>query len=327
MNNIFVKDAIETREMFEKERGKLVDLQSSMGDLNQLITSMSIVNSEFAEFNQLNSDLNILKSQYVKADSEIDVLNTNLELQDRYVVEIDTNIDLYFKNQKSIQHNLLYQEKIDKLERERTTINSEILLLQSEAQKMHAEIKVLENKRNGIIDLIDKARMLESRYKAYEYYLACVSRDGVPYELISKVVPILETKTNNILTQIADFNVMLNVDNKNIDAYIVYDTNKSWALNLTSGMEKFVSSIALRVALNSISIIPKPNCLFIDEGFGNLDADNLPNMALLFNYLKSYYDFLIVISHLDIMRDMIDNMIELKKVDGFSKIDYQEQNT
>ena len=46
-------------------------------------------------------------------------------------------------------------------------------------------------------------------------------------------------------------------------------------LELTSGMEKFISSLAIRVALINVSNLPRPNFLAIDEGFGTLDSENL----------------------------------------------------
>ena len=62
--------------------------------------------------------------------------------------------------------------------------------------------------------------------------------------------------------------------------------------------------------------------LFIDEGFGTLDADNLSSLFMMMQYLKTQFDFIWVISHLEQMRDIVDGLIEIKKVDGFSKINF-----
>jgi len=43
-------------------------------------------------------------------------------------------------------------------------------------------------------------------------------------------------------------------------------------------------------------------------------------MTNLFSYLKTRFDFIWIISHLDEMRDMVDKHIEIKKENGFSKI-------
>ena len=92
---------------------------------------------------------------------------------------------------------------------------------------------------------------------------------------------------------------------------------------MTSGMEKFVSSLAIRTSLIGISNLPRPNFLAIDEGFGNLDSDNLNSMFMLFDYLKSTFDFILIISHLDSMRDIMDTLININKVNSFSKVTYE----
>lgn len=149
-----------------------------------------------------------------------------------------------------------------------------------------------------------------------------VNRDGVPYDLITSAVPYIEQEINNILSQLVDFHLMLEMDGKNINCYIVYDQDNFWPIELTSGMEKFISSLAIRTALINISSLPRPNFLAIDEGFGVLDSNNLNSMFNLFDYLKTQFSFMLVISHIDSMRDVVDHLIEIVKTNGNSKIYY-----
>jgi exonuclease SbcC len=160
---------------------------------------------------------------------------------------------------------------------------------------------------------------LEEKHKLYTYYMDAVKRDGVPYELITKALPVIESEVNNILNQVVDFSIVLETDGKNINSNIVYN-DQSWALEMGSGMEKFISGLAIRVALINICNLPRPNFLVIDEGFGTLDADNLSSLFMMMQYLKTQFDFLWVISHLEQMRDIVDGLIEIQKVNGFSKI-------
>mgnify|MGYP003637642943 FL=1 len=87
-------------------------------------------------------------------------------------------------------------------------------------------------------------------------------------------------------------------------------------------MEKFLSSLAIRVALTKVSCLPRPNFLIIDEGFGNLDSENLQALESLFEYLKTEYDFIMVVSHIDLMKDMVDELIEIDTTSGHSLIQY-----
>ena len=119
----------------------------------------------------------------------------------------------------------------------------------------------------------------------------------------------------------AGFHIELEMKDKMIDAFICYGEDK-WNLELSSGMERFVSSLAIRIGLINVSTLPRPNFIAIDEGFGSLDSDNFNSLYLLFDYLKSQFDFLVTISHIDKTRDMVDQIIDISKVDGFSSIRY-----
>jgi exonuclease SbcC len=104
--------------------------------------------------------------------------------------------------------------------------------------------------------------------------------------------------------------------------YVNYETKGRWPIEMTSGFERFVVSIAIRVALSNISNLPRTTFLAIDEGFGSIDGHNLPSMYPLFVYLKSHFEFLMVISHLDSLKDMVDKQIEVSIGNNFSKVSF-----
>ena len=85
-------------------------------------------------------------------------------------------------------------------------------------------------------------------------------------------------------------------------------------------MEKFISSLAIRVALINVSNLPRPNFLAIDEGFGTLDSENLSSMESMFNYLKSEFDYIIIISHIESLKDITDSLIEINRKGDFSNV-------
>ena len=79
----------------------------------------------------------------------------------------------------------------------------------------------------------------------------------------------------------------------------------------------------MRVGLTNISNLPKTTFLAIDEGFGTLDADNLASMSTLFSFLKNNFDFVMVISHLDALKDIVDKHIEVKRDIYISKVIFE----
>ena len=43
---------------------------------------------------------------------------------------------------------------------------------------------------------------------------------------------------------------------------------------------------------------------------------------MLFDYLKLEFDFILIISHIDIMKDMVDDVIEISKQNSLSNVIY-----
>ena len=147
-----------------------------------------------------------------------------------------------------------------------------------------------------------------------------LSKDGVPYELISNAIPAIEREVNQVLdNMMVGFNLKITMDGKNIETMICYN-DKCWNLELASGMERFVSSLAIRIGLINISTLPRPNFLVIDEGFGALDSDNIANMENAFQYLKTQFDFVMMISHLDTIKDYMDMLIPIQVNNNYSKV-------
>ena len=75
-------------------------------------------------------------------------------------------------------------------------------------------------------------------------------------------------------------------------------------------------------ALINVSNLPRSNFLAIDEGWGTMDSDNLNSVYSLFQYLKSQFQFALIVSHIDSMRDAVDTLLEIKKENNFSNIKF-----
>lgn len=280
------------------------------------------VSAKLKVYNELVLDSKELYSELSNYESDhkgclLRVENMTLEME-----SLKEKVDRAENQQEAVSHNANIQEKIKSFKVTRDKLKEEIRDITGEIMDVNSDIKLAEKTIEMVNESIDKLRDMEIRFDGYEYYLKCVKRDGIPYNLISEVLPKLEIEINNILSPIVDFQIMLNTDGKNINSYIAYGTDEYWPLELTSGMEKFISSIAIRTALINVSNLPRPNFIAIDEGFGSLDTDNFNSLYLLFDYLKTQFDFIITISHIDKTRDMVDQIIDINKVRGFSKVSY-----
>jgi DNA repair exonuclease SbcCD ATPase subunit len=260
------------------------------------------------EISQLHNSVASLETLEVKVVSQI-------EEQKRLIEE-------YYKNEEQIQINFQLNSQIKVIKSELAIAKSELEKKDKELLKVNGQLSTFKSERDTIKKRIKEVEKLEEQHKLYEFYLNALSRDGVSYELISKALPMIEGEVNNILAQIVEFGMQLEMDGKNINAYIVYDDQR-WSLEMCSGMERFISGLAIRIALINVCNLPRPNFLVIDEGFGTLDNENLTSLYMLFSYLKTQFDFVMIISHIDSMRDVVDSLLEVKKdSDGFSHLKF-----
>ena len=60
-------------------------------------------------------------------------------------------------------------------------------------------------------------------------------------------------------------------------------------------------------------LLTKTNMLIIDEGFGALDETNIEACSRLLESLKKWFRNIIVISHVDAIKDAVDNSLEITK--------------
>jgi len=321
-SNVFVQNAIEAQNTIEADRTILNDLQQRIENLNTELELLKPVFELETQYNKLKNTIATKKITLERNELQLQILESDLQTRES---ELETTIERqesFRKNETAITHNQHVDTQINECKQQIATCTDQIKNIQEQIKSLFGAIEVAKTNKGAAIEQLDRYRQLETEYKAYGYYLESVKRDGIPYELISKAVPKIESEINNVLNQIVDFNMVLNTDGKNINGYIIYDEDNYWPLELTSGMERFISSLAIRIALINVSALPRPNFIAIDEGWGSLDAEHISSVVNLFDYFRIKFDFSIIISHVDSMRDMVDNLIEVNKTNGFSNINH-----
>ena len=321
-NTPFVQSAFKIEKELEEDKisvNRLLDRQSK---LDSLVSILESVESENAELKKLQDEHVKLSSYQSEIKLKRVQRRSELREKNRNVLSIEKEIKKYYQNEENIRSNNKTQKKIDLLKTQLDEVLEEQSINSKNLQESFSNISVVTKTIESINSSIEQAHDLEEKYKAYEYYLNAIQRNGVPYELVSNILPYIQEEVNTILSQIVDFSIIFDVDGKNINTQICYGDDKKWPLELTSGMEKFISSLAIRTSLINVSNLPRPNFLAIDEGFGNLDTNNLNSIFMLFDYLKTEFEYIMIISHIDLMRDITDNLLEISKSQGLSKVVY-----
>ena len=320
MSNPFTLDAMETKKRLNDDKMLADTFVKQSDNLESIINGLSHITAHKQQMDESIQNLSLLTSNISKLDSEKKLNTEKRKNLINQLAIIEDKINLYHEQEKDIIYNKGLYNDIDSAQNESDRLEIEIEDLDKKLNVVNGEIKVLETNRKSILDNIKKVEDLEGKYAAYQYYMDAIKRDGIPYELISKALPTVEGAVNDILSQIVDFSMILEMDGKNVNCYIVYDNDNVWPLELSSGMERFISSLAMRVGLINVSNLPAANFLAIDEGWGTMDSDNLNSVYNLFQYLKTQFQFTMIVSHIDSMRDAVDTLLEIKKENNFSNV-------
>jgi DNA repair exonuclease SbcCD ATPase subunit/DNA repair exonuclease SbcCD nuclease subunit len=237
---------------------------------------------------EIETKLSSLEKVKIKESS----LLTQMEISVVDDIEPD---DVFFKLKKKIKE---LGTKIHEKDSERISIAESIGRGEIHIDSLKADKKKYEN--------------LSDDLKLYDMLIQGVSKNGIPKQIISSQLPVINAEITKILQTITGFTVELEDDpNTNaMDIFINYGDSKR-VIELGSGMEKMMSSLAIRVALINVSSLPKTDILLIDEGFGTLDETNIEACNSLLISLKKWFKNIIIISHVDAVKDVVDDVIDI----------------
>ena len=87
-----------------------------------------------------------------------------------------------------------------------------------------------------------------------------------------------------------------------------------------SGAEKTIAAMAMRLALLSVSNLPKSNIFILDEPGTALDAENMDGFTSILELIKSYFKVVLLVSHLDSLKDCVDMQITIDKNGDYAHV-------
>ena len=103
----------------------------------------------------------------------------------------------------------------------------------------------------------------------------------------------------------------------NLDIVDHYQADATRSMQSLSGGESFLASLALALGLSDLAGGRRAiETLFIDEGFGTLDADTLETAMAALEQLQASGKTIGIISHIEAMKERIPTQIRITKLQG-----------
>ena len=212
--------------------------------------------------------------------------------------------------------------------------NREIGELESDLQRAVAARGLLEGKLERLRHLEREVgecqgQLAQTRDEQgiYQDLVGAFGRQGIQAMLIETVVPRLEEEANLLLGRMTDNRMHVKLETQRerrsgsgepIETLEINVSDELGSRNyeMYSGGEAFRVNLALRIALSRVlsqrTGAPLPT-LFIDEGFGTQDASGRERILDVISAIEDDFDKIIVITHLDDLKDMFPVRIEVQK--------------
>jgi len=153
-------------------------------------------------------------------------------------------------------------------------------------------------------------------------------KDGVPALLIEQALPEIEARANTILDRMtggamsvrfdtqAEYKDKRREEKKETLDIKISDSNGTRDYELFSGGEAFRVNFAIRMALSEVLAQragARLQMLVIDEGFGSQDALGRQRLIEAINLVKDDFAKILVITHIDELKDVFPTRIEVEK--------------
>jgi len=307
LNCKFIKKAHESKIIIPNLDEKIIEIETSIYEVRNAVSRLEKQNIEekILKYNEI-----INKEYKIKVD--IEKHENNLKL----CKEKNEDLSIKLDRLEEIHKEILVTHKKDEI--------NETHLLKSKLQEVsnniydnernlrNTQLKEFEikNKVNNLEKEKENYEKLIEKWKIYDLFSASVSKKGIPTMLINSYLPMINKEIQKILNNVTNFNIVIEDENNSLNVYIDYGDSKR-IIECASGMEKMMASIAIRVSLINISALPKSDIFIIDEGFGSLDETNVEACSRLLSSLKKYFKTILIISHVDAIKDIVDKNIEV----------------
>ena len=285
------------------------ELENVSETLDSILKKLTDISEE-----KKNSDLfDRLSMSKDKTDIEIEKMRVDYKEKNNLIKNYEKNSTFIEENRKLESTILGYNQLIETLEVEKDTIKNKIQTFTTDI--ILKENSITENKK--IIETIKKE---EDVLKIFEVYGKMIGKNGISKLVLSSVIPIINYELIRLLDEVCDFEVQLEINDKNEVDFIIIKNDIIKKLRTGSGLETTLASLALRSVLGRVSTLPKPNVIVFDEVLGKVANINLDQVKIFFDKIKKMYDTILLISHNPIVQDWADKIITVEKINNISTL-------
>ena len=311
----FIRDAHVATAVIPETESNINELQDKLSNLNPMVVRDHLDKYRKLERkqNETNGLIKDLQLGIERRKSALDRHNTLIE-------ELAQKQSVYNDNREAIENlEKLLKEK-ELYAKESQSIEEQV---ESNSQKKIDLYKSLGSEEQRIQDLKERRlefETIQSEYSSYDLFLRCMHPNGIAYDIIKQKLPVINEEIAKILANVVDFEIFFETTGNKFDIFIKHPKHEARPIEMASGAEKTMAAMAIRLALLSVSSLPKSDLFILDEPGTALDEENMAGFIRILELIKVYFKNVLLISHLDSLKDCVDMQIVIEKEAGFAKV-------
>ena len=312
-----------------KSRKHLGATNISLGELsiskNKAQEDLAVLNPE--ENQQTLDNYALFQQKLSEAKIALHVLSVDMERNKTETFKTKTLLSDLNKQKDYYNENKDLIENYETLQLEKKDLESEVTKLNKDYDNCQKHILNLYKENGTLEERVEKVKRdkeefltLENNFSAYDLFMRCMHANGISYDIIKKRLPLINAEISKVIANIVDFEVFFENEDKKLDILIKHPGHDARPIEMGSGAEKTISAMAIRLALLNVSTLPKGDIFVLDEPGTALDEENMEGFIRILDMIKTQFKTVLLISHLDSLKDTVDTQIMIEKRKGFASV-------
>lgn len=283
-------------------------------------TQLRTADQEHRQLEAARAALGPLEDEIQNLESQIKERGPLLQGQEAQVEKTRANLD---SAQQGLPDLAEAERVLFDLEESENRLNQEV----GAARQKVAVLQDLRSRRTEMESGRQELALTVGRHKMLEI---AFGKDGVPALLIEQALPEIQVRANEILDRLSDGRMSVQFetqaayrDKKREDLRETLEIKISDGAGkrdyeMYSGGEAFRVNFAIRLALSQVLASrtgARLQTLVIDEGFGSQDSQGVQRLIETINIVRHDFAKILLISHLEELKDAFPTRIEVEKTD------------
>ena len=327
---------LENHDFAQKARAELAQVDASLKEIGYDAAVHDVTRRAELESRASQEQYRLLETARARLDPlEREIASLSVQVS-RENSEVEVQLENYLAALSKYDNEAARLPDMNQAESEKFALQEQENHLRAEVGGAVQKVEVLKSLRLRQKDLTARRDELKNLVVQLKLLERAFGKDGVPALLIEQTLPEIEAQAQKILDNLSNgamsvwFATQKDYKDKNrddkketLDILISDAAGVRREYELFSGGEAFRINFAIRLALSRVLAQragARLQMLVIDEGFGSQDAEGRQRLIEAINLVRHDFAKVLVITHLEELKDAFPTRIEVEKTQQGSKV-------